>query len=76
MSPLLLIIIVAFVLVAAIVFGVYWLLVVQPETQSKTKLHKRLKVSAGEIGPEAVETKLEKKGTEEVKSSFDSFVGG
>ena len=41
MSPLVLIVGAAFVLVALIVFGAYWLLVAQPETEQKTKLHKR-----------------------------------
>ena len=71
MSPLVLIAVAAFVLVGAIVFGVYWLLIVRPETEGRTQLHKRLKVSAGDIGPSVVTTKLEKKGDTEVKSSVD-----
>ena len=74
MSPLVLIAVAAFVLVGAIVFGVYWLLIVRPETEGRTQLHKRLKVSAGDIGTAAVTTKLEKKGETEVKSSIDQMV--
>ena len=75
MSPIVLIVVAAFLLVALIVFGAYWMLVAQPETQQKTKLHKRLKVNAGALGPEATTTKLERKdATEEVKSSLDDFV--
>ena len=74
MSPLVLIAVAAFVLVGAIVFGVYWLLIVRPETEGRTQLHKRLKVSAGDIGPAVVTTKLEKKGENEVRSSVDYMV--
>ena len=76
MSPIVLIAAAAFALVALIVFGTYWLLVAQPETQQKTKLHKRLKVNAGDLGPEATTTRLEKKGgADEAKSAVESFVG-
>ena len=75
MSPLVLIVGAAFLLVSLIVFGAYWLLVAQPETQQKTKLHKRLKVNAGALGPEATTTKLEKGTGDEDKSSLDEFVG-
>ena len=76
MSPIVLIVVAAFLLVALIVFGAYWLLVAQPETQQKTKLHKRLKVNAGALGPEATTTKLERKDTAgEVRSALDDFVG-
>ena len=74
MSPLALIVVGAFILVSLIVVGVYWALVVRPETEGRTKLHKRLKVSAGAIGPSAVTTKLEKKGEDEIKSGLDQMV--
>ena len=74
MSPLALIVVGAFILVSLIVFGVYWALIVRPETEGRSKLHKRLKVSAGDIGTAAVTTKLEKKGEDDVKSGLDQMV--
>ena len=74
MSPLALIVVGAFIIVSLIVVGVYWMLIVRPETEGRTKLHKRLKVSAGDIGTAAVTTKLEKKGQDDVKSGVDQMV--
>ena len=74
MSPEVMVVVGAFVLVSLTVFGAYWLLVVRPETQGRSQLHKRLKVDAGTLGPEATTTKLEKTNDAAIKSALDQAV--
>ena len=74
MSSLVLVVVGAFIIVSVFVVGVYWVLIVRPETEGRTKLHKRLKVSAGDIGTAAITTKLERKGEDDMKSGLDQMV--
>ncbi len=61
MSPLLLVIGGAFAIIVLVVLGVYWALVVRPESQERSTLKKRLKFDPAAISKSQSVGKLEKK---------------
>ena len=61
MSPILLVIGGAFAIIMLVVLGVYWALVVRPESRERSRLKQRLKVDPAAIGQNRSAEKLEKK---------------
>ncbi len=73
MSPLMLILAAAFGAVLIITFGVYWVLVVRPESQKQAQLKKRLKVDSIYTTEEGV-GRLEKQSDRDKETAFDKAV--